>query len=145
MSPERARIEADIAALREKFGVSTDAQLAARLGCAPSSISNWKKRLSIPARFLRFLFADGAFAPRATADGPEASSASQAARDWLVTVPARDRGVIVERWNSVLLSIENGHVVGREPNGAVLFLIAPGYWIAATRADAVISGRVEAA
>jgi hypothetical protein len=39
-----------IYALKEKFGVSTDSQLAALLGITPSSVQTWKNRQEVTAR-----------------------------------------------------------------------------------------------
>lgn len=44
-----------IASLREHFGVQTDADLARRLRIDKSTVSSWRSRGTVPARFARIL------------------------------------------------------------------------------------------
>lgn len=49
---------AEIAALKKAFGARTELELAAMLGLSRSTISTWKKRGGVPARYLAMLEAD---------------------------------------------------------------------------------------
>jgi hypothetical protein len=49
---------AEIAALKETFGVRTEPESAAMLGLSRSTTSTWKKRGGVPARYLAMLEAD---------------------------------------------------------------------------------------
>lgn len=48
-------VEATIEALRTRLGAATDAELARLLGIDKSTVSSWRARGSVPARFLELL------------------------------------------------------------------------------------------
>jgi len=59
----------DIEALKRALGAETELELAARLGIARSTVSQWRRRGSIPARYLALLAAE--------VDGSDSAAAEQ--------------------------------------------------------------------
>lgn len=53
-------VDGTIAALREHFGVKTDADLARKLRVDKSTVYSWRSRGSVPARFARILKGESA-------------------------------------------------------------------------------------
>ena len=76
----------DIAALKSALGARTELELAAKLGIARSTVSQWRRRGSIPARY-HGLLVSGANDSDAAAAGQQVFQRSEA-RYWLRTALA---------------------------------------------------------